>query len=297
MWTKNQFSEQFSQNDVLTVIMEFDNSGSLKNGEYSLHLRDDISADTAMADFTVNNTQVSVSLRGGNGLQEPKARYELALAVNAGNDTRLSKGTAAVFTLDDGKPFPDGTVFTHDGQTYTPMNGKVYMLLDSGVSEHKIVMDTTGSAFGLEEGEHYLTAKVLSVGLNAGSKVLSSDGKVTYTVKALPKYSLKVESNDRRNVSAGSQLTFTVSYSVFNVGAEEQVIGVAARKKNGSSYGEGISWNTGGNSAILPEAGSASGSQSIQVTVPQSADPGTYRLVFTLGDKRAVYNIIVAAEN
>lgn len=297
MWTGTPFSENLLQNDVLMVIMEFDNSGSLKNGEYSLHLRDDRSADTAMADFTVNNTQVSVALRGGDGLQEPKAKYDLTLTVNAGNDTRLSKGTAAVFTLDDGKPFPDGTVFTHDGKTYTPMNGKVYMLLDSGVSEHTIAMDTTGSAAGLEEGKHYLTAKILSVGLNAGSKVLSSDGKVDYTVKALPQYGLKVESNDKRNVGAGSQITFTVTYSVSNVGTKEQVIGVTARKKSGASYEEGISWSTSGNSPISPEAGSASGSQTIQVTVPQDIEPGTYRLVFTLGEKTAVYNIIVTAGN
>ncbi len=296
MWSQTAFSGVIAQSRTLMAVMEFDGDSSLPPGEYSLHLRDDKSADTAKAVFTVDNTLVSVTLSGGDHFQEPKAEYQLNLAVNAGNDTRLSKGTAVVFTLDQDSSFPEGTIFTHNGMTYTPINGKVYILLDTGVASHPIIMDTRNSA-GLMAGEHDLTAKILSVGLNAGSKVISSDGKVTYTVKAIPQYGLKVDSGSSRNVAAGSTLEFRVSYSYADAGEEALVIGVAARRKSGGSYGGEESWLVSGNDPITPGKEGASASQDIRVTVPQGTAPGTYRLIFTFGDKAAVYNIIVAADN
>lgn len=294
MWEGTSSLSEITQGNILTVIMEFDSGSSLSPGEYSFHLRDDTSADTAEARFTVDNTLVSVSLTGGSGLQESKAEYPLTLAINPGYDTRLSEGTAAIFTLDDGQPFPEGTVFTHKGINYAPVDGKVYMPLDTGVNSHTIVMDTRASS-GLAEGEHHLTAKILSIGLNAGNKVISSDGKVTYMVKAAPQYGLKVESEDSRNVSGGSTLSFTVTHSLSNIEEESPVIGVTARKKDGGIYGAEENWKVEGNKVISLSGGTADGFQNIKVTVPTDTTPGTYRLVFKLGNQTAVYNIIVVS--
>ncbi|WP_270296639.1 hypothetical protein, partial [Eggerthella sinensis] len=67
--------------------------------------------------------------------------------------------------------------------------------------------------------------------------------------------------------------------------ATSPAVAMSVQKKTESAYGESESWTVSGNDAL----GAGSGTQAIVVTVPDTLDPGTYRLLFTLGDQTTPY--------
>ena len=77
--------------------------------------------------------------------------------------------------LDDGAAFPEGTVFTLNGENYYPSGGRVYIPL-TGTGNHLISMDTTDTA-GLTAGERTFFLQIFPTGASAGNATAS----VSYT--------------------------------------------------------------------------------------------------------------------
>ena len=75
-----------------------------------------------------------------------------------------------------------------------------------------------------------------------------------------------------------------------HAGATSPAVAVSVQKKTDGGYEDGAAWTVSGNDAL----GAGSGTQALVVTVPDTLDPGTYRLLFTLGDQTAPYNLIVS---
>lgn len=273
-----------SINGNVIVILDLGPTASgLAVGEYSLRLRNQEAADSTGAGFTVDNSVATASIDDGDG--PSKGEHTFALSLLPGSDTRFQSGAAVVLSPGDGGRFPEGTVFVHDGTSYYPSNGKVHIPL-SGGGPWDIVMDTSASR-GLSDGLHSLSAEVFPVGANAGnaSALLAT---TSYNVGKNPSYGLSVSlgANAKRIVEPGSSLSFTASYAASANGT----ISVSAQKKTNGGY-EGIgAWQVSGNDALA----AGSGTQTIAVTVPSGLDPGTYRLLFKLGDQEVPYNLIVS---
>ena len=286
MWGNGELPGSFKTDQKITVITEF--HGEIDPGQYSLRLRSDDGADSIGADFTINNNTAGVTLAGGGDISA-KGEHNLTLNISSNTDTRLSNGAAVVFYLDDSKKFPEGTVFKYNGGQFSPVNGRVYLVLDSR-SPGTIILDTQ-NAVVWESDDYTLKASVFSTGISSGTTVFNDDGSVTYHVKADPDYGLKVSlaGDGQRVVEPGKSLQFSVSYAITNKEGETAIqIRVQRKEENGYSDISG-SWNISGNQSLAAE----NGTQNISITVPGNAGPGTYRIIFTLGDKEDVYNIIV----
>lgn len=288
MWSSgNALSGDVGENPI-TIIMDFEGSGELSQGDYSLRLRNDKSADSIGADFTVDNSlaQVSVEAGGGDGLSKGKQVFKLL--VLPASDTRLSDGAAVSVSSPDG--LPEGTVIRCNGSEYYPVNGAVYFM--TGDSELEFVMDTTNSTGLTADQTHSLKVELFPVGASSGQGVVGT-GEITYTVKANPEYGLKVYLADEsgRICAPGSDLSFTASYSIQNK-AEPVSIQVETYQKVSGSYEKTEGWNVSGADKGL----SGSGSGPVTISVPPDAAQGTYRLIFRLGDSEALYNVIVRRE-
>lgn len=285
MWGSSALSGNLSANAILTVIADFSSAENVAVGSYSLHLRNDTGADSDGALFTIDNTSASAILsaaEGGDGLA--KGRHCFTLAVTRGSDTRLLAGSAVVFSLADGARFPEGVVFKAGEQSYYPNGGKVYVPLGAA----DITMDTTQTV-GLSAGGLKLQAAVFPTDGSAGETMGSiTASSASFTVKANPVYALKVEakSGQSRVIISGqeAQFMFDVTSSVSAEAAAGETIKVTIQQKNDSGYGDlkGQDWSVTDTSQ-----------QTFTVAVPAKAGPGTYRLLFTLGDQRVAYNIII----
>ena len=279
-----------SVSESVAVIVDFGRSTeSLAVGDYSLRLRNEGTADSVGADCTVNNSGATVAVdrtNDGNGLSRGTHGFKLSLA--SGSDTRFSDGTTAVLSLDGGG-FPEGTTFFLDGKSYYPSKGKVYLPL-SGTGSSAVTMDTTETA-GLSAGSYTLVAQVFPPGASAGNASALS-AQASFEVGQNPSYGLTVslDAESSRIVSAGDALTFAVGYSVQNAGAGSPAVAVSVQKKTDGGYEGADDWTVSGNEAL----GAGSGTQTGSVTVPSELAPGTYRLLFTLGDQTAPYNLIVS---
>ena len=288
MWNSgNALSGDVGEKPI-TVVMDFEGSGGLSQGDYSLRLRNDKSADSIGADFTVDNSlaKVSVEADGGDGLSKGKQVFKLS--VLSASDTRLSDGAAVAVSSPDG--FPEGTVFRCNGRAYYPVKGAVYFM--AGGPEMEFVMDTTNSAGLTADRNHSLKIQLFPVGASSGHGMVSA-GEITYTVRANPEYGLKIYLADEsgRVCAPGTDLSFTASYLIRNE-AEAAAIQVETYRKESESYVRTGDWNVSG----AGEALSGSGSGTVTVSVPAGADQGTYRLIFRLGDSGAPYNVIVRTD-
>ncbi len=271
------------EGEVSAVVDYGPVTSQLALGEYSLRMRSDASADSIGAAFTMNNSVATASISGDNG--PSKGVHTFALSLSAGSDTRFQSGTAVVLSPGEGESFPEGTKFTYGGKSYYPSNGKVHIPL-AGNGPWDIVMDTTASR-GLAVGEHAISAQVFATGANAGQASPLS-AAASYKVEENPSYGLSVslDANANRIVKAGGSLSFTANYTTSTGGT----ISASAQKKEDGGYVDIESWPVSGDGAL--EVGS--GTQTITVTVPNPLDPGTYRLLFKLGDQEIPYNLIVS---
>ncbi len=122
---------------------------------------------------------------------------------------------------------------------------------------------------------------------------MNESGMVTYNVADNWEYALKVTLAEpgSRIVNPGATLKFKADYLIPAQDSDVPEIQVGILRKGNTGY-EAVSdgWIAGksGGSAEGTE-----GSQTVRVTIPGDAPPGTYRMVFKLKDKEAVFNIIV----
>lgn len=286
MWGRNTPTGQIAEDTVLTVIADFGDVSNFPTGEYSIHLRTNTGADSGGADFTVNPSPSKLAFSSENeGLSRGEKRF--TLSISAGSDTRIKDGAAVVLTPGNGVNFPKGVEFRYKDQTYYPSNGKVYLPLSSSVDgSHEITMDTSKSA-GLSTENFTLNAQVYPISWSAGEVINTiSNLTATYSVKANPVYGLKVTSSDSRVIKAGSTLTFEVNY-INSGGAETNIKVTPYQKVNGGYNIVSNLWED------IKTVNAAASPQTITVTVPAGTSPGTYRLLFELGDRKVPYNIIV----
>ena len=139
-----------------------------------------------------------------------------------------------------------------------------------------------------------MAAQVFPFGVNAGSTA-KLDASTSYSVKTNPTYGLQVSMDSAQSRVIQTDETarmrnFTVQYSMENAGTASQRISVDVLQKSGGTYTAVTApWTVNGNATLSP----GSGTQSITVTVPEELNPGTYRLLFRLGDQEVPYNLIV----
>lgn len=293
MWAGSKLTGETGSNPI-TVIMEFDSSDGITADEYSLRLRNEESADSIGAGFTVNNSSVSLTVSGGDGLSRGEHTFQLEVALR--NDTRMLDGAAAVMQPEDGTVFPDGTVFTVGEKNYYPVGGRVYLpisLSDLEKGSFFVTMSTTDTV-GLPPGENRVSVQLFSTGVNSGGAAITS-AVTDYTAEENPEYGLKIFTHEgKRLFSPGSEMIVYADYIVKNA-AEGTAVQAEFYKKENGSYVKMDDWNV--SSSGLPEGGRSqyTGTQTFHITVPDADQitPGTYRLVFILGDRSVPYNIIV----
>ncbi len=293
MWAGSKLTGETGSNPV-TVIMEFDSSDGITADEYSLRLRNEESADSIGAGFTVNNSSVSLAVSGGDGLSRGEHTFQLEVALR--NDTRMLDGAAVVMQPEDGTVFPDGTVFTVGEKNYYPVGGRVYLpisLSDLEKGSFPVTMNTTDTV-GLPPGENRVSVQLFSTGVNSGGAAITS-AVTDYTVEENPEYGLKIFTHEgKRLFSPGSEVIVYADYIIKNA-AEGIAVQVEFYKKENGSYVKMDDWNV--SSSGLPVGGlpQYTGTQTFHINVPDADQmtPGTYRLVFILGDRSVPYNIIV----
>ena len=198
-----------------------------------------------------------------------------------------SSNVLAVSLLDsagNAVSFPAGADITLEGRA--PMVMRSGFAAFSGIGNGDYAVSVTG----LPAGGYQLKADLCGAPENSAypladsiSSVIAKDLTVTapeYAVQA------RLEDGQRRVVdgSAGASLTFTVTYS------GSGSLAVASQSKvNGNYVNLTKQWEVTG-------AGAAGGSPvSVTVNVPADTPPGTYRLVFKLGDAEFPYNVIVVS--
>ena len=213
MWAGSKLTGETGSNPV-TVIMEFDSSDGITADEYSLRLRNEESADSIGAGFTVNNSSVSLAVIGGDGLSRGEHTFQLEVALR--NDTRMLDGAAVVMQPEDGTVFPDGTVFTVGEKNYYPVGGRVYLpisLSDLEKGSFSVTMNTTDTV-GLPPGENRVSVQLFSTGVNSGGAAITS-AVTDYTVEENPEYGLKIFTHEgKRLFSPGSEVIVYADYII-----------------------------------------------------------------------------------
>lgn len=289
MWGSSQFNENIAAKTI-TVIAAFDKTAGLMPGEYSLRLRNDTGADSVGGYFTVNNSTAAITLDSQEGLA--RGEHRISIFVSPQQDTRLSDKAAVMLTTPEGEEFPKGTAFIYGEKRCYPVNGRVYLILDRGQA-HTVIMDTTDTA-GLPLENNRISAQLFAAGVNAGKGRITGT-ELTYNVKANPVYglSVKADQGEERVATPGAAIGFTVSYSMEHI-TQAEIIQVEVRRKEDGAYIEADGWEVSGDLDLGQGDGAKrEGNTAVTITVPENTGEGTYRLIFKLGDKKALYNIII----
>ena len=290
MWTSTTFNEDLSGKSV-TVVMDLDESVGLIPGDYSLRLRSESTADSIGADFTVDSSVGTVKLISEKGSSTDQyIEYKLNLDITDYQDTRLSEKYAVVLSsADAGIDFPESTVFVHNGKTHSTIDGKVYLMLGEDKS-HTISMRIPITSTGDNDINHNIEAKVFGVGVNAGSNYYSASG--SYSIEKKAKYAIDVKLKESKRIVKPKQiLKFDVDYGIENVDSPAADIKVEVQKKSGSTYQSLDSqWIVTGQNSIPVQM---NGKTEISVQIPEINDLGTYRILFTLGDQKVPFNIVI----
>ena len=119
--------------------------------------------------------------------------------------------------------------------------------------------------------------------------------ELTYNIKANPVYglSVKADQGEERVATPGAAIGFTVSYSMEHI-TQAEIIQVEVRRKEDGAYIEADGWEVSGDLDLGQGDGAKrEGNAAVTITVPENTGEGTYRLIFKLGDKKALYNIII----
>lgn len=281
MWGEG--SPQLQSNQKITCILDFDSTTGLDAGEYSFRLRSESTADSIGSAFTIGPSSASIILDG-----EPMSasNYKFTLSVSNDIDTHLLEQAAVVISPEDTEDFPEGTTFEYKNKVYPLVQGKAYLVMDE-FKKQEIIMNIQGSDHGSFDDKRIIKLDVYPIGINAGTSIYNTSGAYALDKKA--KFAIDV-SLPNRKVKAGDTLQFIAEYAMENFKGESMNIDVAVLKKTNTSYVPvDIPWNISGNNGIK-----GNGTQIIHVIVPADTEAGTYRVVFTLGDKTMPYNIIVS---
>ena len=273
----------------IRVIVDFDKA-EISVGAYTLRLRNSTGADTQWCTLTVNNEAANIA-EFSRTEPDPvftKDKVNLNLEVTPSSDTRYTE-VGAVFGLEAGQRFPEGTVFTYAGKAYYPAQDQVYIPLGAG-GDYSIELDTTQSA-GFTEGEVSLNAKIFPMGENAvNSKGESLERSLAMTVKKEKETGLNVELAEGSRIfkaDEGRSFKFSVTYLS---DASETVEVIPQTKTAEGNYEFSADWK-------IEQEDSADSNKNgrtkiITVTPPQSIPAGTYRLRFKAAGQEVPYNLI-----
>lgn len=277
MWSSaSKLSGTVEKDQQLKLILDFDQSPLLV-GSYSIVLKNKNGAEPDGQEFIVTSA-LSPSLTINQTAESNKYSIQLSNI----SDSRFNKETGIVLTLDNEK-LPEWLKFSYQDKTYSPVNGKLYLPnLYEGTS---IIMDTTNAPDFY--GSKTIKADVYAIGLDASSSAIASLS-TSINITAVPAYALDVSLGgaQERLVKAKDTLTFDVSYTLKNV--SQAKIAIDVLKKSDTGYKETANWNITGSTDIT-----TGGTGTIQITVPDNTEKGTYRILFTLGNQEVPYNIIV----
>ena len=104
---------------------------------------------------------------------------------------------------------------------------------------------------------------------------------------------MKADQGEERVATPRAAIGFTVSYSMEHI-TQAEIIQVEVRRKEDGAYIEADGWEVSGDLDLGQGDGAKrEGNAAVTITVPENTGEGTYRLIFTLGDKKALYNIII----
>lgn len=277
MWSSaSKLSGTVEKNQQLKLILDFDQS-SLPAGTYSIVLKNENGAAPVGQSFTVKAEESPVLT-----LNTTSESGKYSIQLTGLSDTHFGKGAGMVLSLDN-ENLPEWLKFSYQDKTYSPVNGKLYLPnLSEGTS---IIMDTTNAPDFY--GSKTIKADVYAIGLDASSSAIANLSS-SINITAVPAYALDVSLGgaQKRLVKAKDTLTFNVSYTLKNV--SQAKIAVDVLKKSDTGYKETAGWNITGSTDIT-----TSGTGTIQITVPDNTEKGTYRILFTLGNQEVPYNIIV----
>ena len=288
MWGTSAPTGNVAENTGFNIIVDFSGvEAKLEAGDYGLRLRTETSADTQDDLFVVNNSAPTVSITDMPSSTASRDEFSFTLSASANQDTRFISGGIAVLISEDGKTFPPGTVvhYTDGGNTYSvyPRGGNIYLPMVSG--GRTFTMNTLNTA-GLPEGTKAFKAVLLPSGISAGAHWESYESSpVSLQVTANPETALSItrQGMAARIVHAGDVLEFNAEYIL----SGSSDIEVREQKKTAGTYADIESWDVAGNTGLTGET------SNIKVTVPNGVGPGTYRIVFKLGEHEEPYHIIV----
>lgn len=292
MWEDGVLTGSTVKDAAWSIITDFSGAAAtLSPASYGLRLREETSADSQDDYFTVNNSEPTVNITVDSNTGLSRGEYSFTIQPSFNNDTRFADGGTVLLVPDDKTVYPPGTVVSYsEGDrkyTFYPRGGKIYLPLPE-TGSRTFTMSTVETA-GLTIGENAFKAVIMPSGSSSGAKWECLErSAATFSVSQNPESALSVAlEGGTRVVKAGDILNFKAEYVLSP--AETKVIGVSAQKKESDrTYSDVDSWNAEGTTI-----GTVTSPQAIQVTVPSTIASGTYRLVFSLGDKKVPYNLIV----
>lgn len=292
MWGDGVLTGSTVKDAVWSVITDFSGAAAtLSPANYGLRLREETSADSQDDYFTVNNSAPTVNITADPNAGLSRGEYSFTIQALSNNDTRFADGGTALLVPDGKTVYPPGTVvsYSEGGREFTvyPRGGKIYLPLPE-LGSRTFTMSTVETA-GLTIGENAFKAVIMPSGSSSGAKwECLESSTATFSVRQNPESALSVAlEGGTRVVKAGDILNFKAEYVLSP--ADTKVIGVSAQKKESDrTYSDVDSWNAEGTTI-----GTDTSPQVIKVTVPSTIASGTYRLVFSLGDRKVPYNLIV----
>ena len=292
MWGDGVLTGSTVKDEAWSIITDFSGAAAtLSPASYGLRLREETSADSQDDNFTVNNSAPTVNITADPNTGLSRGEYSFTIQPSFNNDTRFADGGTVLLVPDGKTVYPPGTVVSYsEGDrkyTFYPRGGKIYLPLPE-TGSRTFTMSTVETA-GLTIGENAFKAVIMPSGSSSGAKwECVESSAATFSVSQNPESALSVVlEGGTRVVKAGDILNFKAEYVLSP--ADTKVIGVSAQKKNPDrTYSDVDSWTAEGTTI-----GTVTSPQAIQVTVPSTIASGTYRLVFSLGDRKVPYNLIV----
>lgn len=292
MWEDGVLTGSTVKDAAWSIITDFSGAAAtLSPASYGLRLREETSADSQDDYFTVNNSEPTVNITVDSNTGLSRGEYSFTIQPSFNNDTRFADGGTVLLVPDDKTVYPPGTVVSYsEGDrkyTFYPRGGKIYLPLPE-TGSRTFTMSTVETA-GLTIGENAFKCVIMPSGSSSGAKWECLErSAATFSVSKNPESALSVALEEgTRVVKAGDILNFKAEYVLSP--ADTKVIGVSAQKKESDrTYSDVDSWNAEGTTI-----GTDTSPQVIKVTVPSTIASGTYRLVFSLGDRKVPYNLIV----
>ena len=204
------------------------------------------------------------------------------------------------------KAFPEGTVFTYNGENLPAGKDNAYVIVPvetAGSHEVEIASDL----YGFDAGGYELEAQLYSTSVDGYYNSIQVTKKenaadvycvdsAAFWITADPQYALKAEETSKTDqtrdknhlVKAGDTFAFNLTAMVDGE-AGTDTVDVQVYQYNGKSYDK-IAWNAVFNGEQSIQAGI---DQKWHPTVSENAAKGVYRLAFTWHDKTEYWDFMV----